>query len=326
MSVIVANFGQANWAWPDCLDRNVIVIMDDERVHRFQLTDDRAGYVAEAIQLLRLRGGEPVTPIVASRWFNLVPTVQRSVGDLWVHSDTNVLWWCRSLDAPATSEIMVDPQPRNGERGVRVVYYRKPCSGWSSKDGRSRTLSWSTIHPKAKAFLATMGTFATLAEDNAAYALALIEGRDLRAWHDRSDWKAKLADARGKPGRHYDVLEVTIAEAVQTMFRTGAASGSTVTSMRKDKQIEFASEYEAERYIKDLFETAKGICALTGLEMQTKDGDDSELRLSIDRKDSGGHYVRGNVQLVCRFANRWKSASSDAEFTRLLSLVRSVQA
>ena len=157
MSVIVANFGQANWAWPDCLAQSVIAIMDDERVHRFQLTDDRPGYVAEAIRLLCLRGGEPVTPIVASRWFNLVPTVQRSVRDVWLHSDTCVLWWCRSLDVSPTSESIVDPQPRNGEQGVRVVYYRKPCSGWSLKDGRGRALSWTTIHPKAKTFLATMG-------------------------------------------------------------------------------------------------------------------------------------------------------------------------
>ena len=110
------------------------------------------------------------------------------------------------------------------------------------------------------------------------------------------------------------------------MFRTSAASGSVATTVRKDKRIGFDSEHEAERYVKELFETAKGVCALTGLTMQTKDGDDVELRLSIDRKDSSGHYEGGNLQLVCRFANRWKSASSDAEFTRLLDLVRSVRA
>ena len=58
--------------------------------------------------------------------------------------------------------------------------------------------------------------------------------------------------------------------------------------------------------------------------MQLKDGDDKELRLSVDRKDSSGHYERGKLQLVCRFANRWKSASADEEFVRLLTLVRSV--
>ncbi|QQE90098.1 hypothetical protein [Azotobacter chroococcum] len=44
---------------------------------------------------------------------------------------------------------------------------------------------------------------------------------------------------------------------------------------------------------------------------------------SLDRIDSNGHYAPGNIQIICRFANRWKSDSDNAEFMRLINLVRS---
>jgi hypothetical protein len=33
MKVYIANFGSGDWAWPECLARNAIAVMDDERVH-----------------------------------------------------------------------------------------------------------------------------------------------------------------------------------------------------------------------------------------------------------------------------------------------------
>ena len=35
------------------------------------------------------------------------------------------------------------------------------------------------------------------------------------------------------------------------------------------------------------------------------------------------HYERGDLQVVCRFINRWKSDSNDKTFKRLIELVRS---
>ena len=43
---------------------------------------------------------------------------------------------------------------------------------------------------------------------------------------------------------------------------------------------------------------------------------------SLDRIDSDGHYESSNVQLVCRFINLWKQAADDAEFRRVIMLVR----
>ena len=78
-----------------------------------------------------------------------------------------------------------------------------------------------------------------------------------------------------------------------------------------------------EKYVSDLIDDQDGLCAITGIRLQF-DGeeDDAELLCSLDRIDSSGHYVAGNLQVVCRFVNRWKGAGADAEFRRLMTLVR----
>jgi hypothetical protein len=49
---------------------------------------------------------------------------------------------------------------------------------------------------------------------------------------------------------------------------------------------------------------------------------DRELRCSLDRIDSSKHYEQGNLQAVCKFANRWKGASENEDFKRLIEVVR----
>lgn len=85
----------------------------------------------------------------------------------------------------------------------------------------------------------------------------------------------------------------------------------------------FLSKVELEQFLVVLFEEQEGLCALTGLEMvpDGKDGD-QELRCSLDRIDSSEHYERGNLQIVCKFANRWKSASDNDGFKRLIERLR----
>ena len=49
---------------------------------------------------------------------------------------------------------------------------------------------------------------------------------------------------------------------------------------------------------------------------------DPEMLCSLDRIDSSGHYERGNLQLVCRFINRWKSDGDVNEFRRLIKVLQ----
>jgi hypothetical protein len=46
---------------------------------------------------------------------------------------------------------------------------------------------------------------------------------------------------------------------------------------------------------------------------------------SLDRIDSDSHYEVGNFQVVCQFVNFCKGDGDNAEFQRLLMLVRGVE-
>lgn len=47
-------------------------------------------------------------------------------------------------------------------------------------------------------------------------------------------------------------------------------------------------------------------CALTDLRLgYVGETDGLQTRLSLERIDSNGHYTSDNVQIVCRFINRW---------------------
>ena len=72
-----------------------------------------------------------------------------------------------------------------------------------------------------------------------------------------------------------------------------------------------------------LLDKQGGKCSLTGIQLQFRgDHEDEALLPSLDRIDSDKHYEDGNLQVVCKFINKWKSNTPDEEFRRLLSLVR----
>lgn len=107
-------------------------------------------------------------------------------------------------------------------------------------------------------------------------------------------------------------------------FATAAQSGDTSIATKKDKQCRFRDRFDMEKYLRELFQSQDGVCALTGIRMLfDDDGDDPDLLCSLDRIDSASHYERGNLQIVCRFANQWKSASDNDNFSRLIAMVRS---
>jgi hypothetical protein len=162
-----------------------------------------------------------------------------------------------------------------------------------------------------------------LSPDNAEYALALIEGDGLEPWHGRPAWQAKVARTGRNPATIYDAKRKTVFRMVETVFNTVAgANGQQVLRTLKDKRTSF-DKPALEKYVASLFDDQDGLCAITGIVLQLdEDGSDPELRCSLDRIDSSGHYEPGNLQIVCRFVNRWKSDSADADFRRLIGLVR----
>ena len=103
------------------------------------------------------------------------------------------------------------------------------------------------------------------------------------------------------------------------------ANGQVVECILKNKELRMTT-LELEKHIASLLDLQDNRCALTGVPFQFHGPEtDKSLLPSLDRIDSAGHYEMGNLQVVCQFVNFWKGASDNAEFQRLMMLVRGVE-
>ena len=139
----------------------------------------------------------------------------------------------------------------------------------------------------------------------------------------------KNEKARGKLGvvTIFNARQRAVVRMAMTVQDTvKAANGQQVQRTVKNKELKFPSMQELEHYLSQLLAMQEGLCAVTGLSLQY-DGEheDKEMLCSLDRIDSDGHYEVGNLQVVCRFVNRWKGDSNDESFRRLIGVVRSVR-
>ena len=320
--VYIANFGHENYLWKDCREHDTLGMFQSEDLQPFWSDQDREGYVAHCIATRKTAAGKVMTATVAGRWFNLGTEFLATSGDVWSHHDEGALWWTISKPDEVTTSLEAAGPGRPA--GDKVYVLRKPARPWSNANDRGAVLAWDGLHARAREFLFLEGTFHALVDDNAEFVLALIAGDDLGPWYSRPDWKAKEDKAGKGPVITFDGWKVSAVNLANIARATVAGSnGQQVLRTVKNKEIRFASIGELVQYIVDLIAEQKGRCALTGLAMQQFGREtDGELLCSLDRKNSDGHYERGNLQVVCRFANRWKSDGTDQEFRRLIALVR----
>lgn len=86
---------------------------------------------------------------------------------------------------------------------------------------------------------------------------------------------------------------------------------SSAKSRSKKLNIQFDLD---EAYIKYLWESQNGMCAISKIPMTFNYGDGMiESNASIDRIDSSLGYVKGNVQLTCWAVNRMKGQMNMAQ-------------
>ena len=109
---------------------------------------------------------------------------------------------------------------------------------------------------------------------------------------------------------------------LQTVKATCAQSGSQSTVIAKNKEWRFRDDEHFLSEVNSLLDQAQGRCALSNVQLDPT-GQHPELSPSLDRKRSDGHYEPGNLQIVARFINRWKSDMADDDFLDLLKTVRS---
>ena len=318
--VYIANFGRENYAWPECLRRGTVATMNSVGAQPFWEANDKEGYIKFQITHERTASGTVVPRQLASRWFNLMSIIAETEGDLWIHREKDQLWWTYSTDKDyeVSCEMAV---LSSGQEQVYICH--KPCNKWSNCSMRGQRLEWNALHPKAQEFLFTESTFQNLTTDNANYAKALIAGDDLSSWHNLPNWKSKLQSAKRGAVTSFNAAQRAAFRMAGTAFDTAAQSnGQSITRTAKNKEVRFTRQ-ALEKHLLELLDAQKNICAATGLPMQL-DGacDDAEFLPSLDRIDSDGHYELGNLQIVCRFANRWKGDDKDENFKRLIYIIR----
>jgi len=322
MRVYIANFGRENFEWPVCRQENTIAVMNEPAEQHFWEASDKEGYIRYCLEHSKTATGLAPTRSVASRWYGAMSSVSETANDVWFHREKQQLWWTISSENPP--DIRTETAPYLPENRNTIFVCHKKCAPWSNANLKGRRLDWNSLHPKAKEFLFTEGTLQQLSPDNSQYARALIRGDDLSPWHSRAEWNKRADTAKRGSATIYNAKEKAIWRMVDTAISTAAqANGQQVQRTLKNKDIRFSSKEAFTAYVKKLLESQEGLCAITGIALQY-DGEtgDVELQCSLDRKDSEGHYEEGNLQIVCRFVNRWKSSSVDSSFRRLIDLVR----
>ena len=315
----IANFGVANSMWPQARDLPAVTVFNDAGADPFWRAGDRDGFISYCKANSVTQHGTPPTTVTASRWFNLPTIVVESGGDLWIHREHDHIWW--TVTSHAEAVVTNQPAPTGGREPI--VLYAKPCLPWSDRSRTGQRLRWSMLHPKARTFLFTEQTLQQVGEENADYAMALVAGDDLRRWHSLPDWRA--AEAKSGRGAVHEApaRRIAILNMIMSAENTAQNSnGQVVERTVKDKRFGLGSHDEAEALLDRLMGANGDKCALTGVRLEFGRGADPDLRPSLDRIDSDGHYDPDNVQVVAWFANRWKNDSDDAGFRRLIALVR----
>ena len=166
-------------------------------------------------------------------------------------------------------------------------------------------------------------TMAEASSENSDYIISLIRGDNLERWHSLPKWEATLERAKKDTGRSFSDWEISASDIIYTAKRASQDSGIEILSKKKVKSFGFANDEELRLYILELHAIQDGLCELTGLTYTSRVGKSrGDMMMSLDRIDSGLGYIRGNLQLTCWFANRWKGASDNGEFIALIDRVR----
>jgi hypothetical protein len=247
----IANFGRGNYLWPMCRDKATVATFEDQDLRPFWEAGDRDGYTAHAIANKKSAAGITPTKPVASRWFNLATIVSETSGDLWIHREKDELWW--TITKPEPVKVTLEQSVEPGRTSAQVYVIQKPAQPWSNKSRSGGRLVWKAIHPRAREFLFTEGTLQQLAEGNAAYARALIDGEDLSSWHARRDWVAKEESSGRSPVTVYGATQRAAFRMASTAMATAAGSnGQEVLRTVKNKEVRFPSERALQEYLEAL--------------------------------------------------------------------------
>ena len=312
----------------EALDKNVLVYGSEKNFYEAVIAGDK-NEIARRGPLIRgddyPSGG--ATANTYSIWrgsivaFRLLPENTLIVN--W-DAATDHLYWGLTASAPASKR-----EETNDYGQPTLVFNRPLVDGWhkSSIDG----VPLSNLHPKARDFAINRATLSRVQTD-AEYFRNLILDQDNQALEQHPDWQKKAKEsgwhpknrvafdtARQKSNSDPLVLETAdyfqdeIRRMAATAMQTVAyANGQTVTAIVKAKDTDFTRS-QLENEIGALLVDQNNCCALTNYRFKPN-AVNPHLRPSLDRKDSSRGYVSGNLQVVTRSANFFKSASDEKDW------------
>ena len=234
------------------------------------------------------------------------------------------LYWGIATDKPILVREEADSfgQPS-------LVFHRPLLGGWRKESLGGIPLS--NLHPKARDLSINLATLNRISQAP-DYFRNLILDQDTSEWERKPSWEKKAKEAGWHPKdiaalaaahsiRHADPLAIETADffideakrmAATAMHTVAYSNGQSVTVVMKAKDTDFTRQ-ELETVITKLLVEQKHCCALTGYKFR-RENSNPHLRTSLDRKDSSLGYIAGNLQVVTRAANFFKSASDQDDW------------
>ena len=310
-------------------EKGVLVFESEARFYEAVTSGDEArirqiGSLVKADKYLR--GEAPDNAIDVWRrsvdTFNALPS--RSLVLHW-EADHDRLFWGVAIGEPGRVREQVN---QFGQKAI--VFHRSLEGGWRTTSVGGVPLS--NLHPKARDFAINQATLNRVQTDE-GYFRALLRDEATADWEASPAWKAKAVEvgwhakaselilaanhAKALTRQVVEIADHLYAEVERmaaTAFHTAAyANGQTIDTVVKEKTIHFATRRELEGEIIDLLRHQDSRCALTGFDF-SRPITNPHLLPSLDRKDSARGYEVGNLQVVTRAANFFKSASDDADW------------
>lgn len=210
-----------------------------------------------------------------------------------------------------------------------IVFHQLFAGGWRETSIGGTPLIG--LHPKTRDLAVNPATLSRV-ETNADYLRNLILDLDTSSWEARPEWLAKAKaigwhpvnragklSIRADPSAAPLVREIVDSflqdirrMAATTMHTVAYANGQTILVEVKAKDTDFKKE-QLEEEIAAILTLQKNCCALTSYQFKLPENN-PHLRPSLDRKDSSLGYVAGNLQVVTRAANFFKSASDEKDW------------
>ncbi len=312
----------------EALKNDVLIFGSEKAFHEAVISGDETE-IARTGRLIKTdkypSAGAPESAY--SIWRRSIETFRSlSMHTLIVHweADTGYLYW-----GLTEGTFTLNREEKNLEGQPSLVFYRPLVGGWRKSSIKNMPLS--DLHPKARDVAVNMATLNRVQTD-AEYLRSLILDLDTSTWEMLPEWQQKAKEAgwhrkdrsairaaRPDPSKAQrvqetaDYFESEIRRMAATAMHTVAyANGQTVTVTVKAKVTDF-SRPQLEEEIAALFKQQKNRCALTGYEFKSEAAN-PHLKPSLDRKDSSLGYVAGNLQIVTRAANFFKSASDEKDW------------